>query len=523
MAARLMMTGALMAVAWWSAAIAQPAGGQSPSFEQKVVAILNAGGTADNVQSRLDSIASETALTRDQAIAIDAVRTLVRSKVGTKGPTIAEAEAFAARNPGSPASEILMAEAAVANDQPQRGADTLIALATRGGPLVRLVSPATVSRLADALDNDGDKPRTAALAKALLDAGWSRGSASLRSYLAMVAIRDALAAGRAEEARRLLPEVQSPASLHLILIDNRMAVLRGEILQAAGTRLERSWQEYLSRTRRDWLERGDALSASAYAQALKQANRHDLLVDTFLSRFMRGYNCPTDLVARTVAADLADSLVKVGRWSKAQDVMRRSGGISPPAYAAMLLERGDFGQAGSLFERSLKAAGRPTNKAEEKGLAWLRAASACAAFGNGKGAPPLPDPALLDVSARLFVLLCMDRPGEARAALVAALSDEEERADALRWVQPFTDPAVHSKFRTQMSGRIRALQRDPAVVEAATRYGAILDWPLTASVPGLGLVSAASAPAWQCRDQPDWEIGPPQPQAIRLPDSETGS
>ncbi len=522
MVAPVMMTGVLLALAWSSAAMAQPAGGKSPSFEQKVVAILNAGGTADNVQSRLARVASEAALTRDQAVAIDALRTLVRSKVGTKGPSLAEAEAFAARNPGSPAAAILTAEAAVANDQPQRGADTLIALAARAGPLVQLVSPTTVSKLADALDNDGDKSRTAALATALLDAGWSRGSASLRSYLAMAAIRDALAAGRSEDARRLLRLVRSPASLHLILIDNRMAELRGDILQPAGARLERAWRDYLSQAQREWLERGDALSASAFAEALKQANRPELLVDAFMARFMRGYNCPTDLVARTVAADLADSLVKIGRWSRAQDVIRRSGGISPPTYAAMLLERGEFGQAGSLFERALKAADQPTDKAEEKGLAWLRAAAACTAFRGGKAAAPLPDPALLDVSARLFVLLCMDRSGDARAALVAALADEDERADALRWVQPFIGPAEHSKFRTEMNGRIRALQRDPAVVETVNRYGTILDWPLTAAVPGPGLLSATRARPWQCGDQSDWEMAPPQPETIRLPDSETG-
>lgn len=492
-----------------------------PSFEQRVVAILNAGGTADAILGRLSRVGADPVVTPDQRVAIDALRTLVRGRGNAKGLSLAEAEAFAARNPASPASAMLIAEAALANDQPQRSADALIAAAARAGSLVQLVSPVTVSKLSAELDDLSDKTRTAELAKALLYAGWSRGSASLRSYLAVAAMRDEIAAARIAQARALLPAVQSPASLHLVLIDDRLAPLRGDVVQVAGPRLERAWRRYLTSTRDEWLERGDVVSASAFTEALKQANQHEVLIATFLPRFMRGYNCPTDLVARSVAADLADSLVKVGRWTRAEDVLRRSGGVSPAVYAAMLLERGDFGRAGSLLDRSLKAAGTPKDKADEKAIAWLRAAGACAAFRRGDRALASPgDLAQIDVSERLFVLLCTDSAVDARTGLLAALADEEDRADALRWVQPFSDPAVQSDFRKEMSERIRVLQRDPAVVAAVSLYGAILDWPLTSAVPGSGELTAAKAPTpWQCGDQSDWEVEQQQPETIRLPDS----
>ena len=493
------------------------------SFEQKVVAVLNAGGSADTVQGRLNRIGADRSLTADQRVAIEALRTLVRNRGKPNGVSLAEAEAFAASHPGSPASAILLAEAALASDQPQRSADALILMAAEAGPLVQLVSPAMVAKLADKLDGIADRKRTADLARQLLLAGWSRGSASLRSYLALAVMRDELAAGNIAQARRLLPLASSPASLHLILIDDRLAALRDDVVRLAGPRLERAWRNYLVSTRDAWLERGDLLSATAYAEALKQANRYDMLAEAFIGRFMSGYNCPSDLVARTVAADLADSLARAGRWSKAQDVMRRSGGVGLPTYASLLLDRGQFGQAAALFDRSIRAAAPPKDEDEAKGLAWLRAGSACAAFraGNGPATPP-GDLALVDLSTRLFVLLCLDRPGDAKAALLAALEDEDDRVDGLRWIQPFNDAPVPSRFQTVMNGKIRALQGDPDVAAAVASHGAILDWPLTAAAPQPGELPNAKPPArWRCGDQADWEMGPAPPDSLRLPDSGT--
>ena len=522
MASRPILAGLLLISAIPASAEPGPGRKEPPRFEQRVVAILNAGGTIDMMENRLNRVGADLVLTPDQRVAIDAMRTLVRSRSSPKGVSLAEAEAFAARHPSSPASALLVAEAALAGDQPQRSADTLVAVARQAGSLVQLVSPAMVSKLSDKLDNLDDKRRTAELAKALLYAGWGRGSASLRSYLALAAIRDEMAAGRVEQARALLAAVKSPVSLHEVLIDDRLAPLRVDVTRAAGQRLEGSWISFLAGTRDEWLSRGDVLSAIAYAEALKQANLYEALSTAFLARFMRGYNCRSDQVGRALGADLADSLARIGRWTRAEDVMRRSGGISPPLYAAMLLERGDFGRAGSLFERSLKAANSPKEKAEHKAIAWLRAGRACTAYRSGnRSAGSEFDPALLDVSARMFVLLCTEQAEGARAALIAALDDEDERIDALRWLQPFIDPPVQSRFREEMNAKIRQLQRDPAVLAAASRYGAILDWPLTSGVPQPAQLAAPKAPPpWQCGDQADLHDSVPAPDSIRLPDSE---
>ena len=496
---------------------------EQPGFEQRVVAILNAGGTVETIQSRLDRVGSGLPLTADQRTAVDALRLRVRGKAKVGGPSLAEAEAFAARNPDSPASAILLAEAALSNEQPLRSADALIAAAGRAGPLVELVSPVTVSKLTGELDKLSEKRRTADLAKALLNAGWSRGSASLRSFLALEAIRDEIRESRFEEARRLLPIVASPASLHLILIDHRLASLRADVSRLAGPRLERAWREYLTRTRDEWLGRGDLQSAVAYAEALRQANQHEALVATFLPRFIRGYNCPSDFVARSMASDLADGLAKLGRWTKAEDVMRRSGGVSTAVYATMLLERGEFGRANTYFDRSLKATAHPREEDDVKGIAWLHAARDCARFRSGIRSDPSPyDPKLVELSSRLFVALCMDRTADARAMLTAALDGEQERADALRWVQPFTDPPLQSAFRKDMNSRIRALQQDPGVIEQVSKHGAILDWTLTAAAPGATELAAASKAAapWRCGEDSNWRVDLAQPESIRLPDSQ---
>jgi hypothetical protein len=457
---------------------------EQQSFEQRVVAALNEGGSSQAVQRRLDAVEAGADLTNDQRISLEAIRTLVQSKARSKGLRLAEAEAFAARNPGNPAGSMLVAEAALIEDQPQRSADALIAAARGAGPGVHLISPSTVSRLVDKLDELEDKPRILALAASLIDAGWSRGTASLRSYLAMEVIRDAMSASRVEDARKALPTVSQPSQLYAILIDKRLEALRTDVEKLAGPRLASYWRSYLGQARDDWLRDGDYISASAYAAALRQAGYHQTFVDTFLPRFMRGYNCPTDYLSRYLAQDLAESLALLGRWTKSDDVIARAGGVSIGTYAGLLLEKGEFGHAVSYFDRVLKSSKSPEDQRDRKALAWIRAARDCAYYQSRKSQPETKyDPKLLDVAARLRVSLCLDRFEEARAFLLSALQDEEERAAALRWMQPYAEPPSVSAFHKEMASRIRALQHEPAVVEAALRYGIILDWPVEAAAP----------------------------------------
>jgi hypothetical protein len=272
--------------------------------------------------------------------------------------------------------------------------------------------------------------------------------------------------------------------LRAILIDNRFAALRPDVEAIAGPRLERHWRAYLTKAKDDWLAGGDYLSATAYAAALQQAGYHQTFVDTFLPRFMHGYNCPTDQVSRALGQDIAESLVILGRWTKADDIMSRSGGVSVGAYAGILLEKGEFGRATSYFDRALKTAKPPADKTEEKALAWLAAVRDCASYRARQVQPALSfDPDLLDLPSRLRVALCLDRTDQARHFLIAALRDEEQRSAALKWVQPYSEPPTASTFHKEMGSRIRALQHDPAVIAEVQRHGVILDWPLEASAP----------------------------------------
>ncbi|HET9273048.1 MAG TPA: hypothetical protein VFO09_02135, partial [Methyloceanibacter sp.] len=74
MLSRAILAGALLLSA--SPLCAQPAA----PFEQRLVAVLNAGGTVDTMHSRLSRIGADRSLTHDQRVAIDAVRTLVSSR-----------------------------------------------------------------------------------------------------------------------------------------------------------------------------------------------------------------------------------------------------------------------------------------------------------------------------------------------------------------------------------------------------------------------------------------------------------
>ena len=120
----------------------------------------------------------------------------------------------------------------------------------------------------------------------------------------------------------------------------------------------------------------------------------------------------------------------------------------------------------------------------------------------------------------MFALLSTDRTAEARDTIVAALDDEQERADALRWVQPFADPPVQSAFRKAMSARIRAIQRDPAVLRVVVRYGTILDWSLTSAVPAAAeLPAGPKATSWRCGDDASWQLAT-VPGSTRPPDKQ---
>src|SRR4029453_17595373 len=314
----------------------------------------------------LARVASGAALAHDQRIALDAMRPLLRAKARPNGLRMAEAEAFASRNPGAPSASMPIAEAALAEDQPQRSADALITAARSGGPLVDLISPVTVSRLVDKLDALRDKPKTLELASSLVGPGWSRGSATLRSFLAMEVIRAAMTSSQLDEALRALPAVAQPSALHTILIENRLAPLRPEVERMAGPRLEAHGRSYLGKARDDWLRDGDYVSATAYAAALRQAGHHQTIIDTFLPRFMHGYNCPTDQVSQALAQDLAESLAILGRWTKSDDVLAKAGGVSVGTYAGLLLEKGDFGRAVSYFDRVLKGSKPPKNEEDRK-------------------------------------------------------------------------------------------------------------------------------------------------------------
>ena len=462
---------------------AQPA---APSFAQRLSGILSQSGSSEAVRGRLDRLARE-GTNDDERLAVEAFQLVVRGAESDKGLPLAEAEAFAARHPGSAAPLIAVGHAALNESRIERAADAYHAAIARSPWLAEAIPAAEIDDLTGRLAARGEGRRLLELGRALAKASWTKGSPSSRSYLMAVTVQGELAAGRAEQAKALLPTITDPQLLYALLADKRFAALHGEIAGLWGPHLENRWRGHLASLRDEWMTGGKRDAAIAYATALQQANHHQLLVDQFMPRFMRGYNCWEDPVARRLVGYLVSSLNKLGRQTKARDVLGRLGSLSVaswagPSLGGILLNQGEFEGAAKVFELSLQQSAKATRTASPEATALTGARLACANHQRGKPVR-LPATDALALSMRLWLALCIEDVDTARTLLLAALADEDQRLAAIQWLQPFADPPVSGPFEAEMDRRVRALQAEPQVLAAARGVAIIHDWTLESSAP----------------------------------------
>ena len=455
------------------------------SFGQRLGEIISIGGTSNSVRDKLVSLSRE-ATTLDEQLAIESYQMIVRGLERDKRLHLGEAEQFAAKHPQSRAALLAVGYAALREHKLDRASEAYLA-AVSGTPwLVEAIRDHEIDNLVGRLASRSDGDRLLQLGRTFFAAGWTRGSPSTRSYLASIVIQDDLRAGRTDHALGRLRDVTDPELLYALMADKRFAAIRPEIERSSGPRLEKRWLEYLNAYRDDWMTAGTGEAAEAYAFALQQANHHQVLVDQFLPRFVRGYNCWQDPVARRLAGYLVTSLTRLGRETKAQDVLRRAGAFgsswSGPSPGSILLSKGEYDRAAKVFELSLKGAEKLDNEISPETIVLTRARLACANHQRGMVAQ-LPATDLLSLSSRLWFALCVDDPSTARSLLLAAFANEDERLEALQWIQPFADPPVVGSFARTMNARVRALQTDPQVLAVAGQFGLVHDWTLESSAP----------------------------------------
>ncbi|MCY7280937.1 MAG: hypothetical protein LH610_08605 [Sphingomonas bacterium] len=455
------------------------------SFEQRIVAVIARPSSPDAMRAALARLSKESQ-SRDEQVTIDGFRTMIDGWQKSEAKGLADAEAFAAANPRSGGAQIALAYAQGRADEAEKAADSLIAGLALDPGLVDAVSSSPVAYMLGKFRIRQDNARTLGLARALFEAGWTRGNAGDRSFLATQLILYDLGKGNGLAARKWLPIVLDPERLYVMLADNRFSSLRSEIEASAGSRLEIRWRDYLILARDSWSESGEADDASAYAGALQKAKLHRTLVDQLLPRFVRGYNCPNDPVARSVAYYLVGSLVELGQFPKAENVLYRSasaGGSVDANYLSYLyVVKGRYAAAAAVLGRMLGAMAKAKTPVDPLQVTLLQARLACANHQRGAVADSVAIDGLA-LGARLWIARCLDRPAEAKAQLLAALERDGDRLEALAWLQPVAANPAESAFERAMRAASDSLRRDPQIVAAVARHGIIHDWSVTASVP----------------------------------------
>lgn len=500
-----------------AALLADPVLAQPSTFSDRLADIMSTGGPADSVRDKLTRLSRE-ATSPDQQLAIEAYQLIIRGLERDRKLELAEAERFAAEHPASGAVLLAIGYAALNANQLDRASDAYVLAIARTPWLADAIRDNELDDLVGRLVSRSDGGRLLLLARALFGAGWTQGSPSTRSYLASTLILDDLRTGRAIQASDRLPDVTEPQLLYGLMADNRYAAIRPEIERLWGPRLEKRWREYLDAHRSKWMESGTGDAASDYASALQQANRHQVVVDQFLPRFMRGYNCWQDPVARRLAGYLVTSLTKLGREAKAQDVLRRLSGFSAgawsgPSLGSVLLSKGDFDRAARVFELSIQEAKKLRRDIRPEVLVLTNARLACA---NHQAKKPMQMPATesLALSSQLWVALCVEDMEAARSLLLAALESDDQRLAAIQWLQPFADPPKQGAFATDMAGRVRALQSDPRVLRALALHGSVHDWSLESSAPPessmRGLPVRRASPCSALEGDPMDAVKPPE-------------
>lgn len=472
------------------------------TLEQRIVAVIANPAPAQQMRSSLARLRPMANL--EQMVTIDSFQSLIDGYLKSDAKALADAQAFAAAHPRSGGALLSLAFAQLRSEQIEVGADSMVAGIAFDPGLADALSNGNAASLIGQLRFRQDHERLIRLARGLFDAGWTRGTVDDRSFLASQLILADLKRGDQASAMRLLPIVRDPQRLYVMLVDNRFAGLRGAIEQTSGARLDRRWREYLIEARDTWTASGEADDAIAFVTALQRANLHGAVVAQFLPRFTRGYNCPNDPVARSLAPFLVSSLVSLGQLGKAENVLARNAGahgrIDVNILSYHYVSKGRFSEASSMIERMLASLAKSKTPIEDRQTTLLRSRLACA---NARRGQPTGDVATngLGVGARLWVARCLDRPAEAKRILLEALDREPDRLDALSWLQPDPAPANQSAFELALRSAKDRLIADPEITAAVARYGVVLDWPSTAGVP------ADLAPARPKRPPPCGTIG----------------
>ncbi|HEY0043214.1 MAG TPA: hypothetical protein VGB62_01580 [Allosphingosinicella sp.] len=415
----------------------------------------------------------------DVAAATDAIEESIRLLPGYSGPLVAAADILAYA------------------DKPARAADHLLRASEIDPEIVAALPDYEISNLTRRLGQQGEERRLAALSERLLAIGWQGESLPVRSTLASEAIAARVRQGQIAAARALVPKLLSPADARMLLVQNRYKPLWADIETWAGPRLERQWQVYLTELRAAWLAARHIKTGQPYARALAAAGQPGAILREFLPLFAPPID-PGNQDMLFLVSLVADALAQKGRWqeidplftaaAKAWPIGSSANALNLTANRARLLYyQGRHSEGLTAMDAAIADSAKWAGQVSGEAVAEMHHYRACMLHELGRDTDSVLSRGIVlgrrEAVRTANLHLCFGNAGEARAALLGWLGEDDSSEEILRFLQPQVLQPPDSEIGKREAAQKAALRRDPELIAAATRHARILPFTLQDGAP----------------------------------------
>lgn len=403
--------------------------------------------------------------------------------------------------PGYAGPLLLAANIYLYSNNPGLASDAIVRASEIDPEDVRRLPDYETSALLGRLDAISDQKRAHILGDRLLAIGWTGSGVRSRSELAAMAIRRAVSQGDIERARSLIPNLLDPGASYDLLADATYRDIWPDLEKWGGPRLSSQWKMYLNEARSRWAASEDLERGSDYATALRTAGDYTTLVSDFLPLYDKPLDPEHDWPLLFVAPKLVSALATLGRMEDALALYDKASRAWPIGSSANALNLYANRATALLYadrprdalvqiDAAIADSHRRPGEINVDAIAGMHKARACILHALGRDKEAAISAAVAAQAGharqRVELALCMDRPADAKAALLKDLSIPEERGAAIEFMQPEGSPPIPTAYGRRRRVDEDALRHDPQLIAALHAYGRILPFSLSdgAQTPG---------------------------------------
>lgn len=419
------------------------------------------------------------------------------------GPAVTAIEEAIRLLPADPRPKLVASWIFTFSGSPQRAADLWIEASRQAPEVARMSDRYLMLALTGRLVDIGDRVRADRLSARLGEIGFSAGTAPDRSSSALARAREAMTAGRTEDALEAISSITDPGDLLTLYADREYAALWPRIAEWAGPDLAQQERRYLEELHAEWIAADDFTTARPYASKLSAMDAHAAVAALFLPMFDRvavgDEQSAAPLDAEFLAPIVARSLSRLNRGSEALALLAKVAAWMPDgdrgnalnidaAYLLHAANELDWPQVLSRADGFLAKARVLGSDVNRSAVLQVQAWRACALSRTGREPDAQPDVAEVQLAGALIpgavmgLHLCRQDADAARALMIARLDDPNTRAWALHFVQPAPRPA-RTPLEAITHPVAELVRADPQVRQAVERVGRILPNPLNAGLP----------------------------------------